>query len=104
MSRILFIFDILMRVPPSAVPQGEVEWFDPTARTGAGYCDGFLRIETISSRVAVSTTTAGWETMLPNQLVTVAGICRLFYPDLIENGMGEVPHHALRCGRTFGRY
>ncbi len=30
MSRMAFIFPIRISVPPSAVPQGEVEWFEPT--------------------------------------------------------------------------
>ena len=36
-SRMAFIFDISISVPPSAVPHGDVEWFEPTARTGEGY-------------------------------------------------------------------
>lgn len=54
-----FIFDILISVPPSAVPQGEVEWFEPTARTGDGYWPGFFKTAMISSTEAASTTTAG---------------------------------------------
>jgi hypothetical protein len=68
--RIAFIFDILISVPPSAVPQGEVEWFEPTARTGDGYCSGFLMTAMMSSTEAASTITAGLETMSPNQFVT----------------------------------
>src|SRR5437667_8347556 len=74
-----FIFDIWMSVPPSAVPHGDVEWFDPTARTGDGYFCGFFTTAMMSSTVVASTTTAGCEVMLPNQLVTVAGMERILY-------------------------
>src|ERR1035441_7690674 len=79
-SRMAFIFDILISVPPSAVPQGDVEWFDPTARTGDGYWAGFFRTATMSSTEAASTTTAGWEVIFPNQFVTEFAMMRLFYP------------------------
>src|SRR5690349_3185982 len=73
------IFSILRRVPPSAVPQGEVEWLEPTARTGAGYLSGLLRMATMSWTDEGSTTTAGWETMFPNQFVTVCGMGIILY-------------------------
>src|SRR5215472_6619684 len=85
-----FIFAMRMRVPPSAVPQGEVEWFEPTARTGEGYCAGFFRIATISSTEAASATTAGWELMFPNQFVTV-GMIRLFYPVRMRMRSSDCP-------------
>src|SRR5262249_48263705 len=70
MFRMRFIF-ILISVPPSATPQGAVEWFEPTARIGAGYWLGFLKTLTMSSTVFASTITLGCDTTSPNQLVTV---------------------------------
>src|SRR5260370_14922253 len=70
-SRMLFILDILIRVPPSATPTGAVEWLEPTARTGEGYWFGFFRILIMSSTEVASTTTRGCEIRSPNQLVIV---------------------------------
>src|SRR5271169_4322198 len=79
MSRMAFIFDIWISVPPSAVPQADVEWFDPTARTGAGYLSGFFRTVTMSLTEVASTMTAGCETMFSNQFVTVLGMIGILY-------------------------
>src|ERR1039457_2239326 len=70
-STMRFILDILIRVPPSATPTGEVEWLEPTARTGEGYWSGSIRILTMSLTEVASTTTRGCETRSPNQLVIV---------------------------------
>ena len=58
MFRIRFIF-IRISVPPSATPQGEVEWLEPTARTGDGYFAASFRTATISSTELASTMTLG---------------------------------------------
>ena len=81
MSRIRFIF-IRISVPPSATPQGEVEWLEPTARTGDGYFAASFRTATMSSTELASTMTLGCETMSPNQLMTsgsaiVSPVCRI---------------------------
>src|ERR1700726_2966959 len=78
-SRMAFIFDILISVPPSAVPHGEVGWFEPTARTGDGYRPGFFKTAIMSSTEAASTMTAGWEVMFPNQFVTESGMTGILY-------------------------
>src|SRR5919202_3905609 len=70
MSRILSILRVTTRVPSSATPQAVVEWLEPTARTGDGYCWVSWRIETISSTEVTSTTFRGEEVMLPNQFCT----------------------------------
>src|ERR1039458_1218439 len=93
-SRTAFIFDILISVPPSAVPQGDVEWFEPTARTGEGYWPGFFKTATMSSVEAASTMTAGCDVMFPNQLVTVSGMIGLFYPPKVHTQMAVVPFSA----------
>src|SRR5215472_12637911 len=83
--RIWFIF-IRMRVPLSATPQAAVEWFEPTARTGEGYVAGSFITRTMSSTEFASTTTAGWETMLPNQFVTVLVAMKLPFGSGFEYG------------------
>src|ERR1700761_1844453 len=62
---------IRISVPFSATPQGAVEWLEPTARTGAGYFTGSFITATMSSTLFASTMTWGWETIFPNQFVTV---------------------------------
>ena len=57
-------------VPPSVTPQGAVEWFEPTARTGAGYFTGSFSTATMSSTELTSTMTLGCEIRSPNQLLT----------------------------------
>src|SRR5690242_8167078 len=64
------ILRITIRVPPSATPQGVVEWLEPTALTGLGYFSVSFRTEMISSTLSASTTTCGDDTMLPNQFCT----------------------------------
>src|SRR5581483_4878926 len=71
-SRIWFIPFILITVPPSATPQRDVEWFEPTPRTGEGYFAGSFRIATISSTDFASTITCGCDTTSPNQLLICA--------------------------------
>src|SRR5215469_1281912 len=90
--RIWFIF-IRMRVPLSATPQAAVEWFEPTARTGEGYVAGSLITRTMSSTEFASTTTAGWETMLPNQLVTV--FVAIWLPFGVGNSQTD-----FKCGKA----
>src|SRR5947207_15944691 len=77
-----FILVILMSVPPRQVPQGEVEWFEPTARTGDGYLTGSFRTATISATDPASTITAGCDVMFPNQFVTVFDMISVFYTAL----------------------
>src|SRR3954470_12736850 len=59
-------------VPSSAVPHPVVEWFDPIARTGAGYRSVSFTMSMIWSTLVTSTTVCGEDVMPPNQFFTVA--------------------------------